>query len=395
MNRWQLTGHEREALRAFVRKLVQTSSLPGDEGEVAALLMAEMEQLGFKNVWMDAAGNVIGELGADTGPTLLLDSHMDTVEVADPAAWTLDPLSGEIRQGRLYGLGACDMKGGLAATIYGMAHLLNAEIPLAGRVLVAAVGLEEPSEGTGTRILFEEDGLHADWVVIAEPSNLHVVRAQQGHLEMSLAVTGRSAHAATPYLGDNAIYTMARIIFGLEILAEQLAEDPFLGAGSLAVTEIRSRAVSRNAVPERCEIIIDRRLTLGETEALALAEVRRILAREGVDTDVKVIEETVETHTGRTYTVRRSFSPWALEGEHPLIKAAVRAASDVGFQAAPGRWLFATEGSYTAGEAQVPTVGFGPGDPGLVHCYDEYVELEQVYTAAGVYAALAARLLSE
>jgi putative selenium metabolism hydrolase len=395
MNRWQLTEHEREALRTFLQKLVQTSSLPGEEGRVAELLMTEMERLGFNDVRMDAAGNVIGELGPDTGPTLLLDSHMDTVEVADPDAWSIDPLSGEIREGRLYGLGACDMKGGLAATLYGMAHLLNTRTPLAGRVLVAAVGLEEPSEGTGTRILFEEDGVRADWVVIAEPSNLHVVRAQQGHMEMNLAVTGRSAHAATPHLGDNAIYTMARIIFGLEILAEQLAEDPFLGSGSLAVTEICSRAVSRNAVPERCEITIDRRLTLGETEALALAEVRRILAREGVETDVNVIEETVETHTGRTYTVRRSFSPWALEVEHPLIKAALAAASDVGLHATPDRWLFATEGSYTAGEAQVPTVGFGPGDPALAHCYDEYVELEQVYTAASMYAALAARLLSE
>jgi putative selenium metabolism hydrolase len=286
------------------------------------------------------------------------------------------------------------MKGGLAATVYGAAHLLETGVPLKGRILVAAVGLEEPAEGTGTRILFEEDGLNPDWVVVAEPSNLKVVRAQQGHMEMSLAVTGRSAHAATPHLGENAIYTMARVIFGLEMLAEQLAEDPFLGPGALAVTEISSRAVSRNAIPERCEIIIDRRLTLGETEALALAEVRRILAREGVDSDVKIIEETIETHTGKSYQVRRSFSPWALEADHPLIKAALRAASEVGLPASQGRWIFATEGSYTAGEAQVPTVGFGPGDPQLVHRCNEYVELAQVYGAAETYAALATRLLS-
>lgn len=395
MNRWQLSSDEREALLAFLRKLVQTPSLPGQESTVAALIMAEMEELGFPEVWMDEAGNVIGAIGEDAGPTLMFDSHMDTVEVPEPDAWSVDPWEAVVRDNRLYGLGTCDMKGGLAATIYGAAHLLREGISLKGRILVAMVGLEEPSEGTCTRILFEEDGLSPDWVIIAEPSNLQVVRAQRGHLEMRLSVHGRSAHSATPELGENAIYATARVIFGLELLAEQLAEDPFLGPGVLVVTDIRSHAVSRNAIPERCDVIIDRRLTLGETEALALAEVQRIIAREGVDADLHIIEEPIETHTGKVYTARRASPPWALDAHHPLIEAVVQAAHRVGLRPGLGKWHFATEGAYTAGVAQVPTVGFGPGVPGQAHTCDEYVDLEQVYTASGVYAALAAHLLGK
>jgi putative selenium metabolism hydrolase len=393
MKPWQLTPQERTDLVAFTRRLVQTPSPPGQEGDVAALVVEEMRRLDFPEVWRDDAGNVVGRVGAEAGSTLLLDGHMDTVDVPSPEKWTADPWAGEVRDGTLYGLGACDMKSGLAASIYGAARLLRAGVPLGGRLLVAAVGLEEPSEGTGSRILFEEDGVRADWVVVTEPSDLQVVRAQRGHMEMVLSVSGRSAHSASPELGDNAIYSAARLIFGLEILADQLAEDPFLGSGVLAVTQIDSHAVSRNAIPERCDLIIDRRLTVGETEALALAEVQRVIAREGVRGQVRVIEEEVETYTGKRYRVRKSSLPWALDERHPLVMAMVQAARTVGLRPGLSKWHFATEGAYTAGVAQIPTVGFGPGKPGLAHVCDEHVELEQVTSAAEAYAALALRLL--
>lgn len=393
MKQWQLTPPEQKALLSFLKRLVQTPSLSGKENSVAELVLNELHELGFHNVRQDEAGNVIGELGNKDGPLLLLDSHLDTVAVSEPASWLSDPWSADVRNGKLYGLGACDMKGGLAATIYGAAHLLHLDVPLAGRVMIAAVGMEEPCEGVGTRILFEEDGIDPDWAVIAEPSNLQIIRAQRGHQEMSVKVAGKSAHSAAPQLGENAIYTMSRILFGLEMLAEQLKTDSFLGKGVLAVTAIRSQAVSRNAIPELCEIIIDRRLTLGETETSVLAEIQRVISREGVPGQVEVIEEEIETYTGKRYPVRRTSLPWAFEEDHPLIQAMVSAVKRVGAPPHLGKWHFATEGAYTAGVAQVPTVGFGPGDPDLAHTSNEHIELAQVYTAAAAYAALAAQLV--
>lgn len=394
MSQWTLTSQERRALLDFLRALVRTPSMPGDEGAVAARVMDEMRRLDFDDVWIDAAGNVLGRIGPPEGPALMLNSHMDTVAVSDPDAWHVDPFSAEIRDGHLYGLGSCDMKSGLAATVHGAALLKKRGVALKGPLLVACVSLEEPAEGTCTRALFEEDEqICPDWVVIAEPSDLQVVRGQRGHMEMTVTVKGRSAHSSAPELGDNAIYTAARIIFGLEILAGQLVEDPFLGAGVLAVTDIKSYGVSRNAIPDRCVLTLDRRLTAGETEAMALLEVQRVIAREGARAEVAVIEEGVTTHTGKTYQVRKASLPWVLEARHPLVKAMVRAARNVGLRPALTRWPFATEGAYTAAVAQIPTVGFGPGDPALPHTVNEHVEIAQVYAAAQAYAALGEQLL--
>lgn len=393
MHQWELTAEERKALLDFLRNLIRTPSFPGDEGAVAALVMDEMHRLGYDHVWMDESGNVIGRIGPQEGPSLMFDSHMDTVQVADPGAWRVDPFGAEIHDDRLYGLGACDMKSGLAATVYGAALLKKRGAALRGPVLVTCVGLEEPAEGTCTRALFEGNHVHPDWVVIAEPSNLQVVRGQRGHVEMVVSIKGRSAHSSAPELGDNAIYAAARLIFGLEILAGQLVNDPFLGPGILAVTDIESQAVSRNAIPHHCELTLDRRLTVGETEAMALLEVQRVINRDVANAEVSVIEEEVTTHTGKTYRVRKASLPWALEERHPLVKAMVQAARTVGLRPGLTRWHFATEGAYTAAVAQIPTVGFGPGDPELPHTVNEYVEIDQVYAAAQAYAALGAQLL--
>jgi len=388
-----LSAQERQELSAFLRTLVRTLSFPGEEGAVAALLLQEMRRLGFDQVTMDRAGNVIGSIGADEGPLLMLNAHMDTVTVSAAGAWQTDPLGAEVRDGLLYGLGSCDMKAGLAAALYALAGLRALGLPRHGRVMLAAVGLEEPAEGTGTRVLFEEDGIRPDWVVICEPSALQVVRAQRGHLELRLEVLGRSAHSSSPDLGINAIYAAARVIFGLELLAGQLATDALLGRSVLAVTEIQSQAVSRNAVPDRCTMVIDRRLVAGESERQAMMEIERVLTREGVEARLEVIEDTLRTHTGVTLVSRRSSPPWVFDERHPLVQAMLQSVREVGLRPVCSTWAFATEGAYTAGVAQVPTVGFGPGNPALAHVPDEYVPLDEVYAAAAAYRALVARLL--
>ncbi len=388
-----LNDEERQALVDFLRALVRTPSFPGQEGAVATLVMQEMQRLGFDQVTQDRAGNVIGTVGTDEGPLLMLNAHMDTVTVSSATAWQKDPFGAEISDGLLYGLGSCDMKAGLAAALYALAGLRALGLPRRGRVMLAAVGLEEPAEGTGTRVLFEEDGIRPDWVVICEPSALQVVRAQRGHLELQLDVLGRSAHSSSPDLGVNAIYVAARVIFGLELLAGQLATDAILGRGVLAVTNIRSEAVSRNAVPDRCTLIIDRRLVAGESERQALMEIERILTREGVEARLSVIEDTLRTHTGVTLVSRRSSPPWVFDERHPLVQAMLQVARQVGLRSTCSTWAFATEGAYTAGVAEVPTVGFGPGNPALAHTPDEHVALDEVFAAAAAYRALVAHLL--
>lgn len=394
MTTFRLNLRDQTALAGFLRDLVQTPSPSTQEQAVAERILAEMNRLGFRDVRIDRIGNVVGRIGPGHGPLLMFNGHMDTVQVSDPEAWSCAPFGAQIAEGELHGVGACDMKGGLTAMIYGAKLLRDAEVALKGDVVVACVVQEEPCEGLASRVLIEEEGIRPDWVVLGEPTNLDVSRGQRGRLEMRLVTHGRSAHSACPELGDNAIYTAARLVFGLELLAEQLGDDEFLGPGNLAVTDISSRASSRNAVPDRCEMIIDRRLTLGESETMALSEIQRVIAREGVRAEVEVTEYHATSYTGYACRAREFYPAWVIAEDHPLVLSTVRAVREqLRHRPRVDRWDFSTEGTYTAGIAGIPTVGFGPGDPRHAHTADESVRLADVYAAAGVYARLAVELL--
>jgi len=388
----RLSVQDQTDLTAFLRDLVQTPGPSTQEQAVAERIVAEMTRLGFRDVRVDRIGNVVGWIGPGHGPLLMLNGHMDTVGVGDPQTWSRAPYGAEIADGVLYGLGACDMKGGLAAMIYGVSLLRD--VALKGGVVIVCVVQEEPCEGLGSRVLIEEEGIRPDWVVLGEPTDLDISRGQRGRLEMRVTTRGRAAHSAFPDMGENAVYTAARLAFGLELLAGQLGNDDFLGPGTLAVTGISSSAGSRNAVPDRCEIVVDRRLTLGENETKVLAEVQRVIAREGIQADVEVAEYYATSYTGYASHTRLSYPVWVTAEDHPLVSAAVHAVR-VQLKRRPQvtYWPFSTEGTYTAGVAGIPTVGFGPGDPCCVHTADEHVRLSDVHAAAGVYAQLAVELL--
>ncbi len=394
MKRFRLPTEDQKSLVSFLRDLIRIPSPSTEEGALAQRVVEEMEALGLPRVEVDPIGNVVSRIGSGRGPTLMLNAHMDTVCVSTPDSWTRDPLGAEVENGLLYGLGACDMKSGLAAMVYAAKLLQDEAVSLDGDVVLACVVQEERCEGLGTRVLVEETGIQPDWVVIGEPTGLNVSRGQRGRLEMRIVAHGRSAHAASPQLGKNAIYAAARLVFGLEMLTEQLADDDFLGPGTLAVTDISSRASSRNAIPDRCTLIVDRRLTLGENETKALSEVQRVIAREGVDAQAVVTECETCSYTGYTCRTRQFYPAWVLGADHPLVDAAVRSAqTQLKRRPEITRWGFSTEGVYTAGEAGIPTVGFGPGDEASAHTADEHVRLNDVYAAAEVYAQLALRLL--
>ncbi len=189
---------DRAAMLAFAQQLVRTPSPSCQEGAVAALIAEEMRRVGFAEVRRDEMGNVIGRIGAGNGHKLLLNGHMDTVDVGSPENWTHDPLGGELADGVLYGRGAVDMKGALAAMIYAGKGLIDSGAGLGGDLYVVAVVQEEPNEGMAMRHVVEQEGLRPDWVVLGEATNLQLARGQRGRLEMEVTIHGRSAHASAP-----------------------------------------------------------------------------------------------------------------------------------------------------------------------------------------------------
>jgi putative selenium metabolism hydrolase len=391
---FELSYPDFQDMVAFLQDMVRTPSFSTQEGEVAARLAEEMHRIGISDVRVDRIGNVIGRIGAGGGKKLVLNGHMDTIGVSDPAAWIRDPFGAKIENGVLYGRGAADMKGALAAMVYGAKMLLDSGVFLFGDLYLVGVVQEEPCEGLAMRVLVEEEGLRPDWVVLGEPTDLQVGRGQRGRMEMRVTVQGKACHAAAPHRGENAIYGAARILFGLELLASQLAEDRLLGQGSLTVTQIESTAGSRNAVPDRCAFYIDRRLTLGETGAKALAEVQGVILRESLRADVEVTEYRAASYTGYQARQREYYPAWVMEEDHPLVQATVRAVrKTLGYLPRVQEWAFSTDGVYTMGVASIPTVGFGPGEERYVHTSEEQIRLDDVAAAARVYAQLAVDLL--
>ncbi len=391
---FELGQRDRLAMTAFLRDLVRIPSFSTQEKAVAERLAAEMDQVGFRDVRVDRIGNVVGRIGAGTGHILLYNGHMDVVGPGDLATWQHDPFGAEVSGDTLYGRGAADMKGALAAMVYGSKALLDQGIHLHGELYLAGVVQEEPCEGLGMRVMIEEEGLIPEHVVLGEATNLQVNVGQRGRMEIQVVTHGRSSHASAPHLGVNAIYAAARLIIGIEMLSSQLVEDRFLGPGTVAVTHIENTAGSHNVVPDSCTFTVDRRLTLGETESKALAEIQGIVLREDVRASVSIAEYSATSYTGYPARARACFPAWALDRDHPFVQQVCRAVrNELGHRPTVGRWAFSTDGVYTMGVAGIPTLGFGPGDEKYAHAADERIRLTDVARAAQGYARIAAELL--
>jgi acetylornithine deacetylase/succinyl-diaminopimelate desuccinylase-like protein len=159
---------------------------------------------------------------------------------------------------------------------------------------------------------------------------------------------------------------------------------------------MESAAVSRNAIPDHCVLYVDRRLTGGETEAKATAQLRSLINREGVDATVEVTEYHARSYTGYEYRVRQYFPCWTTPENSDWIRRLVSAIErELGYRPKIGRWDFSTDGVYSAGVAGIPTAGFGPGEEKYVHTVEEQVGISRLVDAARVYTRFAANLLAK
>ena len=258
--------------QAILEKLVRIPSPTGSEAAAAQAVAAWCEEAGLDVELQEVAPgrpNMIARWTVGRRPRLLLTGHLDTVPVGE--GWTRDPYGAEIADGRLYGRGACDMKGGLAAMLGAIFDLrARGEEPAGDVVLVAAVGEEEDS--AGTRALVAR-GIEAERAVLAEPTAMQLVRANRGLMNFRVILKGASAHASSPALGHNAVTAAARLVIELDDLARDLAKrsHPVFGSPNLTVGTIHG-GTRPYVVPDRCEIEVDRRVNPGETYEQVVTE---------------------------------------------------------------------------------------------------------------------------
>lgn len=379
-----LLAARHDSLMGFLRDIVSIPSYDSNIRDVARRVESELRLLGFEDVHYAPYGDLVARIG-DGKRKLIYDSHLDTVGVGDPKEWKYDPFGGVIQDGMMYGRGVVDEKGSTPPMIYGLkaAHDLGL---LAGITAYYFGSIEEWCEGLSAQVFVETEGIRPDYVVIGEPTNLGVVRGQKGRVEFRVTAHGRSAHGASHWLGENALYDMLPFLQAIPRLDEQLPDDPFMGRGSIVATYIDVTAGSYNVVPDRCSVVLDRRLTRGETADQALAQVHELLPTR--DFDVQIMTYDRPSYNGYVREHRQVFPAWSFAESHPLIQAAIETSHQMGLGTSTGKWNFSTNGAYWAGTAGIPSVGFGPGEEAVVHTVDEHIRVQDVIQAAEWYARL-------
>jgi putative selenium metabolism hydrolase len=378
------------AISRFLRDLI---ALPGEscqEREVIRRIKQEMESVGFDQVEIDPMGNVLGYIGKGRH-LIAMDAHIDTVGVGNPENWTFDPYQGYEDDEVVGGRGASDQTGGMASLVY--AGKIIKDLKLTGdyTLLVTGTVQEEDCDGLCWQYIVEKSGIRPEFVVSTEPTSCRIHRGQRGRMEIKVVVRGVSAHGSAPERGDNAIFKMGPILAELQELHARLADDPFLGKGSLTVSEIFYTSPSRCAVADGCTISVDRRLTVGETWEGALEEIRRLPAVKQAGAQVSLYDYARPSYTGLVYPTECYFPCWVIEEKHPACQALVSSYQSL-FAATPvvDKWTFSTNGVSIMGRYGIPCVGFGPGLRVQAHAPNERTWKKELVQAAAMYAVIPA-----
>lgn len=372
----------------FLRDLI---AIPGEscgEERVVQRIRQEMEAVGFDRVEIDPMGNVLGYIGSGRH-LVALDAHIDTVGVGNVANWDYDPYQGHEDEQVIVGRGASDQLGGMASMVY--AGRLIKDLDLAGDYTLLMTGTvqEEDCDGLCWQYIIEKGGIRPEFVVSTEPTSCRVYRGQRGRMEIKVAVKGVSAHGSAPERGDNAIFKMAPILNDLQALHGRLKDDPFLGKGSLTVSEIFFTSPSRCAVADSCAVSVDRRLTQGETWEGALEEIRQLPSVQAAGGEVSMYDYRRPAYTGLVYPTDCYFPAWVLAPEHPACRTLVDAYRGLfGQEPVVDKWTFSTNGVSIMGRYGIPCIGFGPGHEDQAHAPNEKTWKNELVQAAAMYAVI-------
>jgi putative selenium metabolism hydrolase len=371
----------------YLQELVHAPGIAGDLASVAEVAVRRMRRLGFDEAWQDEVGNVIGmRRGSRPGPRLVFDAHMDTVEVGEREAWVHDPFGGEHSQGMIWGRGATDDKGSLAAFTVALASLPREAI--CGEVYAVGTVGEELIEGAALDAVI--DALHPDGVVIGEPTDCRLGVGHKGRTRLVFSVHGKAAHSSSPEVGDNAIDKAVEVVRRVRQIPA--IDDPLLGKSVMEPIQlISSPYPSASTIPYACQIVFDRRMVRGETRETVLTLHQSVL--EGLDgSSMHIPEVSVESYTGRKISKQDFHPAWSVDLDSNWVQLAIQGLESAGIQPVTYGTPFCTNGSGSAGERGLPTIVFGPGSVHLAHVTDEYIEVAELVRSVRGFAGLAQAL---
>jgi succinyl-diaminopimelate desuccinylase len=373
----------RDSVVTMTQELVRVDSRnpPGDEREAAIVGRRLLEELGCECSTVEPLPgrvSVVGRLGACDGsrPTLIVNGHLDVVPI-NPDGWTKDPFAALVDDGRVWGRGTADMKGGIAAAIEAVRAVERAGVARPCDVVFHLVADEEQGGRYGTQVLSESGLIVGDACLVPEPTSLDVCIAERGVLIMEVLFHGRPAHASEPRNGISAIEKAAKVVTAVHG-ADFGHHHPLLGSTS-ANAGLISGGSGSNTVAERCLLTVDHRVIPGQTKDDAVDDVRRLIDRID-DPDLRyelnpfVFGEASELATDH---------PWVDQVQRSISAVRGRRAEVVGM-------TFATDARFVRNQAGIPAVVCGPGGISEAHRDDEFVEIDALVDAAAIYADLMA-----
>lgn len=366
-----------------VQGALQINSVFGNEKEAGDYFADLMRAQGIDDVELQEVqagrNNVVGTLhGWGKGPTLVLQGHIDTV----PPGKHPEPFSGDVRDGRIWGRGASDMKGPVVAAVLAVGLANRIAGPLAGNCIVAAT-VDEESEKRGMFDLVDR-GLKADFGINVEPTDLRIAIAQKGCVSLRVTTEGVAAHGANPSLGKNAIHEMARVITAIQKAELPVRDIAGIGEvqGSYNVGVIEGGEMFF-IVPDSCSIWVDRRTVPGETQEDALDGLKSLLADKGIEAEVIADRQDWKWERIRD----RGIGSSSVDPDSQVVRSLCTAVrEELGSEPEYHLQTAWCETDFLANDLGIPTVNFGPGKMELAHTSDEHIEVESLKNGIAVLA---------
>ncbi len=322
--------------------------------------------------------SVVGTIGSGARPVLAWNGHLDVVPAGDLSTWTHPPFAGTVVDGRLVGRGAADMKGPIAAALAAAAAIRRSGVVLNGTLAFHLPADEEHMGIHGTKVLLERGLLDQDACVVGEPSDLRIGLAERGGAWITATAKGKAAHGSQPELGVNAITSMARFLLRLgEVTPDR--PHPLVGRPSVNAAIIAGGSAP-NVVPDRCEVDIDRRLVPGERshdEVLApfgrlIADIQRQHPEVDITCEIREWTDAAEASPDSSIAAVARAAIAAERGTPP---------PDVGFTGI-------TDARFYINDAHIPTIILGPGSLSVAHTANEWIAVEDLVSAARIYARI-------
>lgn len=377
-------------LLEFARDLLKIKSYTFEEEEAVKRVIQEMNKLGYHKAYIDQCGNAIGEVGIGED-VILFDGHIDTVFEGDIKKWTVDPFGAEIKDGKLYGLGASDMKVAGAVMVYAAAIMKELGLLHGKKIVVSFSVMEEDMDGVALDYVLTHDGYQPKAVVICEATDLRLCRGHGGRSMFRVNMPGIPTHCSRPEDGVNAVYEMQEIISRVQKLSQELLsqERKF---GTIALSKIESESASLNAVPYNCSIYLDRRTTSGLTPGMQYAEMDQLV--EGTKAVWEVVDIHHKTWSGYDAVMHSILPGFELGKDAELVQAAYKAYREIfdGKEAEEFRFKGTTNAVSCAGKYNILTIVFGAGVENMCHAIDEYCPVDHLSAVCSFYVSLVANL---